>query len=90
MSRNSPLSRLAVPLLPGPQYLACERELQLDRQRVNTRGGAIAVGHPLAVSGLRLTHTLARQLAMDKLQYGISSACVGGGQGISILLEGVA
>ena len=71
----------------GAQYLACERELQLDRERVNTRGGAIALGHPLAVSGVRLTHTVARQLHLDAHQFGISSACVGGGQGISILLE---
>ena len=71
----------------GAQYLACERELGLDRSRANTRGGAIAIGHPLGTSGVRLTHTVARQLALDGQQYGISSACVGGGQGIAILLE---
>jgi acetyl-CoA C-acetyltransferase len=73
----------------GAQYLAVERELELDRERVNCHGGAIAIGHPLAVSGLRLTHTLARQLARDGEQFGISSACAGGGQGVAILIERV-
>jgi acetyl-CoA C-acetyltransferase len=71
----------------GAQYLACERELGLDRERANTRGGAIAIGHPLGTSGVRLTHTVARQLALDDQQFGVSSACVGGGQGIAVLLE---
>lgn len=69
------------------QYLACEQELGLDRDRVNVHGGSIAYGHPLAVSGIRLTHTLARQLNESNLQYGISSACAGGGQGIAVMLE---
>lgn len=69
------------------QYLGCELELGLDRDRVNTRGGAIAIGHPLGVSGVRLTHTAARQLAIDNCQFAVASACVGGGQGIAILLE---
>lgn len=71
----------------GAQYLGCERELELDRERVNTRGGAIAIGHPLGATGVRVTHTVARQLAVDGQQFGVSSACVGGGQGIAILLE---
>ncbi len=71
----------------GAQYLAVERELGLERDRVNTRGGAIAIGHPLGASGVRLTHTVARQLALDDRQFGISSACAGGGQGVAILLE---
>ncbi|MEY2632374.1 MAG: hypothetical protein RIR00_1028, partial [Pseudomonadota bacterium] len=71
----------------GAQYLACEKELGLERARANTRGGAIAIGHPLAASGVRLTHTVARQLRLDGQQFGISSACVGGGQGIAVLLE---
>ena len=73
----------------GAQFLACERELNLDRSRTNTRGGAIAIGHPLAASGVRLTHTVARQLKLDDQQFGISSACVGGGQGVAVLLERV-
>lgn len=71
----------------GAQYLACERELDLDRDKTNVHGGAIAIGHPLGVSGVRLTHTLARQLGEANMQYGVSSACAGGGQGVAILLE---
>jgi acetyl-CoA C-acetyltransferase len=69
------------------QYLAVERELGLDRNVVNRHGGAIAIGHPLGASGVRLTHTVARQLNLDNQQYGISAACAGGGQGVAILLE---
>lgn len=69
------------------QYLACQRELGLDPERANTRGGAIALGHPLGASGVRLTHTVARQLGADGVQWGLASACVGGGQGMAILLE---
>jgi len=71
----------------GAQYLACERELGLDRDKTNVHGGAIAIGHPLGASGVRLTHTLARQLGQADAQYGVSSACAGGGQGVAILLE---
>lgn len=71
----------------GAQYLAVERELELDRSKVNVNGGAIAIGHPLAASGVRLTHTVARQLEQGDVQFGVSSACAGGGQGIAILLE---
>ena len=69
------------------QYLGCERELGLDRERANTRGGAVAIGHPLGASGMRLTHTVSRQLHLDDQQFGIASACVGGGQGMAILVE---
>jgi acetyl-CoA C-acetyltransferase len=71
----------------GAQYLAVEKELELDRARVNVRGGAIAIGHPLAASGLRLTTTLARELQQSGGEFGISTACAGGGQGIAILLR---
>jgi acetyl-CoA C-acetyltransferase len=71
----------------GAQYLAVEKELGLDRARVNVHGGAIAIGHPLAASGVRLTTTLARELASSQGKLGISSACAGGGQGIAILLR---
>ena len=71
------------------QYLACEQELGLDRDKVNRHGGSIAIGHPLGVSGVRLTHTVARQLQADGQQFGISSACAGGGQGVAVLLENV-
>ena len=64
-----------------------ERELGLDRDRLNVNGGAIAIGHPLAATGMRLTLTLARELKRRGLRYGISSACVGGGQGMALLIE---
>lgn len=74
----------------GAQYLACERELGLDRDKVNVHGGAIAIGHPLGASGVRLTHTVARALRESGQQYGIASACAGGGQGVAIVVENVA
>jgi acetyl-CoA C-acetyltransferase len=69
------------------QTIAVERELQLDRNKLNVNGGAIAIGHPLAATGIRLATTLARELKRSKLRYGIASACIGGGQGIALLLE---
>lgn len=69
------------------QYLAVERELELDRDRVNVNGGAIAIGHPLAATGLRCLLTLARELRASGGRYGIGSACCGGGQGVAVLLE---
>jgi acetyl-CoA C-acetyltransferase/acetyl-CoA acyltransferase 2 len=69
------------------QYLAVERELGLDREKVNVNGGAIALGHPLAASGTRLLLTLAHSLRRMKRKYGIASACIGGGQGIAALIE---
>ena len=71
----------------GAQYIAVERELGLDRNKVNVNGGAIAIGHPLAATGLRCTITLARELKRRGLRYGVSSACCGGGQGSALLLE---
>jgi len=69
------------------QVLAVQRELELDDTRLNAHGGAIALGHPLAATGLRLAHTLARQLRTSGRRYGVASACIGGGQGIAVLLE---
>ena len=69
------------------QLIAVERELQLDRNKLNVNGGAIAIGHPLAATGIRLALTLARELRRSKLRYGIAAACIGGGQGIALLLE---
>lgn len=71
----------------GAQTIAVERELGLDRSRLNVNGGAIAMGHPLAATGVRLTVTLARELQRSGKRYGISSACIGGGQGIALLIE---
>ncbi|MNT31352.1 Beta-ketoadipyl-CoA thiolase [compost metagenome] len=71
----------------GAQVLAVQRELELDPQRLNRHGGAIALGHPLAATGLRLVHSVARQLAARGTRYGIAAACIGGGQGMALLLE---
>ncbi len=71
----------------GAQLIAVERELGLDRNRVNVNGGAIAIGHPLGATGLRLTMTVARELERTQGRYGIASACIGGGQGLALLVE---
>ncbi|HET7543860.1 MAG TPA: thiolase family protein [Polyangiaceae bacterium] len=71
----------------GAQYLAVEKELRLNRERVNVHGGAIAIGHPLAASGVRLTVTAARALQRAKGEFAIASACAGGGQGVAIMLQ---
>jgi acetyl-CoA C-acetyltransferase len=71
----------------GAQTVACERELGLDRDKLNVNGGAIAIGHPLAASGVRLTITVAKELKRRGARYGIASACVGGGQGMALLVE---
>jgi acetyl-CoA C-acetyltransferase len=69
------------------QTLACARELGLDQAKLNVNGGAIAIGHPLAATGVRLAVTLARELKRSNGRYGIASACIGGGQGIALLVE---
>jgi acetyl-CoA acyltransferase 2 len=69
------------------QYLAVEKELKLDRSKVNVNGGAIALGHPLGASGTRLLLTLLLQLRRAGGRYGIASACIGGGQGIAMIVE---
>jgi acetyl-CoA C-acetyltransferase len=71
----------------GAQTLACARELGLDVEKLNVNGGAIAIGHPLGATGIRLALTLARELRRSGLRHGIASACIGGGQGIALLLE---
>ena len=71
----------------GAQTLSVAQELGLDMNRLNVNGGASARGHPLAGTGLRLTITLAREMQRSGLRYGIGSACIGGGQGIALLLE---
>jgi acetyl-CoA acetyltransferase len=69
------------------QYLACEKLLKLDRNKVNVNGGAIALGHPIGMSGARLILTLAHELQRRKLKRGIAALCIGGGMGIATLLE---
>jgi acetyl-CoA acetyltransferase family protein len=71
----------------SPQYLAVEKELGLPRDRTNVDGGAIAVGHPLAASGARITSHLLYEMKRRGAKRGIGSACIGGGQGIALLLE---
>lgn len=74
----------------GAQVLACQRELGLDRAKLNVNGGAIAIGHPLAATGIRLAVTVARELKQSGARYGVASACIGGGQGIALLVENAA
>jgi acetyl-CoA acetyltransferase family protein len=69
------------------QYLAVERDLKLDREKVNPNGGAIALGHPLGATGARLLLTLALELKRTGTRYGIASACIGGGQGIAMVIR---
>jgi len=69
------------------QYLAVEKELGLDREKVNVNGGAIALGHPLGATGTRLVITLLYELRRRKKKYGLAAACIGGGQGIAMVVE---
>ncbi len=69
------------------QLIAVERELALDRNKINVNGGATALGHPLAATGLRCTITCAREIKRKGLCWGIASACCGGGQGSAVLIE---
>jgi acetyl-CoA C-acetyltransferase len=71
----------------GAQVMACARALDMDEDKLNVNGGAIAIGHPLGATGVRLSVTLARELKRAGLRYGIASACIGGGQGIALLIE---
>jgi acetyl-CoA acyltransferase 2 len=69
------------------QYLACEKELGLDREKTNVDGGAIALGHPLGASGARITAHLVHELRRRSGRYAVGAACIGGGQGIALVLE---
>ncbi len=69
------------------QYLSVEKALGLDRDRVNVNGGAIALGHPLGASGTRLIYSLLIELGLRQKRFGVASACIGGGQGIAVVLE---
>jgi acetyl-CoA acetyltransferase family protein len=71
----------------APQYLAVERELSLPREKTNINGGAIALGHPLGATGAILTLKVLLELRRQKKKYGISSMCIGGGQGIALIVE---
>ncbi|HEX7464013.1 MAG TPA: hypothetical protein VF382_03850, partial [Actinomycetota bacterium] len=69
------------------QVIACERELKFDRDKLNRRGGGIALGHPVGMSGARLTLTLAYQMRDEGVPLGLATLCVSGGQGVAIILE---
>lgn len=69
------------------QFIGCEKELGLNRDICNVNGGAIAMGHPLAATGTRLSLTLSREMKARGVKYGIASACIGGGQGTAVLFE---
>jgi len=71
----------------APQYLAVEKELGLDRSKTNVHGGAIAIGHPLAASGARITIHLLHALRRAGKRLGLGSACIGGGQGLAVIVE---
>jgi acetyl-CoA acetyltransferase family protein len=71
----------------APQYLAVEKELGLDRAKTNVHGGAIAIGHPLAASGTRITIHLLHALRRQQRRFGLGSACIGGGQGAAVIVE---
>jgi acetyl-CoA C-acetyltransferase/acetyl-CoA acyltransferase 2 len=71
----------------APQYLAVEKELGLPRDRTNVDGGAIALGHPLAASGARITMHLAYELRRRRARRAVGAACIGGGQGVAVILE---
>ena len=69
------------------QYLAVEKELGLDREKTNVNGGAIAIGHPVGASGTRLTLTILKELQRRGAKYGLAGACIGGGMGLSLIVE---
>jgi acetyl-CoA C-acetyltransferase len=81
------IARFEINEAQGAQTLAVGRELGLEMERLNVKGGAIALGHPLAATGVRLTLTVARQLREIRARWGVASACIGGGQGIALLIE---
>jgi acetyl-CoA C-acetyltransferase len=81
------IARFEINEAQGAQTLAVAKELGLDIAKLNVNGGAIALGHPLAATGVRLTLTLARELQRSGAKYGIASACVGGGQCMALLIE---
>ncbi|MBM3989612.1 MAG: thiolase family protein [Planctomycetes bacterium] len=85
--KQSELDRVEINEAFAAQYLACEKELGLDRERCNVNGGAVSLGHPLGATGTRLVLTLMYELRRKQLRYGMASACIGGGQGIAILIR---
>jgi acetyl-CoA acetyltransferase family protein len=83
------IDRIEVNEAFAAQYLAVEKELALPRDKTNVNGGAIALGHPLGASGTRLVITVLNELRRKGLRYGLATACIGGGQGIAMIVEAV-
>ncbi|HYA98528.1 MAG TPA: acetyl-CoA C-acetyltransferase [Methylomirabilota bacterium] len=85
--RLEQMDRIEVNEAFAPQYLAVEKALGLNRDKTNVNGGAIALGHPLGASGTRLVITVLNELRRNGLRYGLATACIGGGQGIALVVE---
>ena len=85
--RLEQIDRIEVNEAFAPQYLTVEKALGLDREKTNVNGGAIALGHPLGATGTRLVLTLLYELRRRSLRYGLATACIGGGQGIAMIVE---
>jgi acetyl-CoA C-acetyltransferase len=85
--RLDQIDRIEINEAFAAQTIACARELGLDYAKLNVNGGAIAIGHPLGATGVRISVTVARELKRSSKRYGIASACIGGGQGIALLVE---
>jgi acetyl-CoA acetyltransferase family protein len=83
------MDRMEVNEAFAPQYLAVEKALGLNRDKTNVNGGAIAFGHPLGATGTRLVLTLLLELRRRNLRYGLATACIGGGQGIAMIVESI-
>jgi acetyl-CoA acetyltransferase len=73
----------------APQILACQKVLKLPNEKMNVNGGAIALGHPLGASGTRIITNLVYELQRRQGKYAVGAACIGGGQGIALLIERV-
>jgi acetyl-CoA acetyltransferase family protein len=71
------------------QVIACDRDLQFDRDRLNVNGGAIALGHPIGCTGVRITTTLIHEMKKRKVKRGLATLCISGGMGIALLVERV-
>ena len=67
--------------------IACERELKIDRDKLNSKGGGISIGHPIGMSGARVLLTLAYELRERGLSLGLATLCISGGQGLAVVLE---
>jgi acetyl-CoA acyltransferase 2 len=81
------IDRIEVNEAFAAQYLAVEKALGLNRDKTNVNGGAIALGHPLGATGTRLVITILNELRRNNLRYGLTTACIGGGQGIAMIVE---